>query len=217
MAVTSSPPGWDAIDGLIKDGDALTTGRRKLAKAALRCFAKNGYSNTSVNDVAEAAGVSIGSVYKYVRAKEDLLWLISEDGFERTDEAVAAALATEGDATTKLLALVEGILRQADESRDLARLLYIEFQHMPKRSKERVREQEESQVRLITGLIEEGVAAGVFDCSDPRSTAINISMFTSTWVLKRHLFRTATLDEFIGWQQDAALRLVGASRTQPQR
>jgi AcrR family transcriptional regulator len=214
MRATTPPPGWDAIEGLIKNGDALTTGRRKLAKAALHCFAKKGYSNTSVNDIADAAGVSIGSVYKYVRAKEDVLSLISEDGFERTNEAVAAALATAGDARVKLRAVVDGTIREGDEARDLARLLYIEFQHMPKRSQERVREQEENQVRQITGLIEDGVAAGVFDCDSPRSTAITISMFTSTWVLKRHLFPTATLDEFIGWQQDAALRLVGC---QPER
>lgn len=203
------PAGWDAIDGLIKDGDALTAGRQKLAKAALQCFAKKGYSNTSVNDIANAAGISIGSVYKYVRAKEDVLWLVSEAGFERTNVATAAVMEEDLAPDAKLAALVEALIRQIDSDRDLARLLYIEYQHMPEASKQRVREQEEGQLKVLESVIGAGVAAGIFQPVDQRTTAANISMFGSTWTLKRH-FLDVSLDEYVANQQEAALRLVGA-------
>src|SRR5215831_14131919 len=108
-----SPAGWDAIDGRIKDERALEAGRMKLAEAALRCFVENGYSNTSVQGIAAAAGVSIGSVYKYVRAKEDVLWLISEAGIERTRDALAAAFDSTADPPARLVAAVEAAIRQA--------------------------------------------------------------------------------------------------------
>ena len=205
-----APAGWEAISGLIKDEDALTEGRNKLAKSALACFAKQGYSETSVNDIAEAAGVSIGSVYKYVRAKEDILWLVSEAGFEGTNEAVARAMSVEGSATVKLDALVDSTIRQADSDRDLVRLLYVEFRYLPQPMQQRLRDQEERHVGEVTSLIEQGNAAKEFDCDDPRMVAIAVSMFTSTWILKRHMFRRISLAEYIKRHQAMARHLAGA-------
>jgi AcrR family transcriptional regulator len=210
MPPNDSPPGWDEIEGLIKDASTLNAGRKKLVIAALRCFAKKGYSNTSVDDIAVAAGISIGSVYKYVRAKEDVLWLISELGIERTNDVLTSAFAGEADARTRLLEAVAALIRQGHADRRLFQLLYVEFRHLPAKSQQRLREQEESIVAGFSDLIAEGNAAGVFNCPDPRSTAITIDMFTSTWAMKPHLFGEMSIEEYMAAQQAAALRLVGA-------
>jgi AcrR family transcriptional regulator len=63
--------------------------RSLLARTALELFAANGYDNTTVDDVAAAAGVSRRTLFNYFRNKEDLaLSSLSEQG-----ELIAARFA----------------------------------------------------------------------------------------------------------------------------
>lgn len=46
--------------------------RGVIIEAALACFARNGYDATRIRDIAEAAGVSEGALYRHFASKEDL-------------------------------------------------------------------------------------------------------------------------------------------------
>jgi AcrR family transcriptional regulator len=46
---------------------------QSILQAAERLFCENGYPNTKMQDVAQAAEVAVGTVYSYFRNKEDLL------------------------------------------------------------------------------------------------------------------------------------------------
>src|ERR1700742_1891186 len=49
----------------------------EVLDAAARVFARRGYADASVQDVADELGILKGSLYHYIRAKEDLLfWLL---------------------------------------------------------------------------------------------------------------------------------------------
>jgi AcrR family transcriptional regulator len=52
---------------------------RDLLDAAARTFAEQGYPSTSVDDIATAAGVARGTVYKYFTDKADLLSVLAEE------------------------------------------------------------------------------------------------------------------------------------------
>ena len=55
--------------------------RSLLARTALELFAAKGYDNTTVEEVAAAAGVSRRTLFNYFRNKEDLaLYSLSEQG-----------------------------------------------------------------------------------------------------------------------------------------
>ena len=47
-----------------------------VTRAAVTLFAANGYSNTSVQQIVEAAGVTKGAMYHYFQSKDDLLFAI---------------------------------------------------------------------------------------------------------------------------------------------
>lgn len=49
---------------------------RRLEEEAVRVFSSKGYSNATMEDVAEAAGVSTGTAYRYFEDKEDLFRLL---------------------------------------------------------------------------------------------------------------------------------------------
>lgn len=63
--------------------DELRTQKRELIEsAAIKCFAKNGFPNTSMNDIAKEAGISVGLTYNYYSSKVDLLKSIYIKGIQ---------------------------------------------------------------------------------------------------------------------------------------
>ena len=49
----------------------------QISDNAMKLFAEKGYHNTSVRDIANLSRISTGSIYDYVRNKEDILFLVS--------------------------------------------------------------------------------------------------------------------------------------------
>lgn len=56
--------------------------RQRILQAAVQAFAKKGYSNATISEIAGLADVSEGTVYEYFKNKEDLLFCISERHFQ---------------------------------------------------------------------------------------------------------------------------------------
>src|SRR3954463_11841233 len=77
----------------------------EVLDAAARVFARRGYSDASVQDVADELGILKGSLYHYISTKEDLLfWLL--EGVQADFDAVLAEVSdTEGLSPVDQLAL----------------------------------------------------------------------------------------------------------------
>ena len=56
-----------------RDRNKIRT-RGQLNSAAIYLFAERGYDNTSVEDVAEAAGISVRTLFRYFASKEDIVF-----------------------------------------------------------------------------------------------------------------------------------------------
>lgn len=54
--------------------------QQKILRAALECFANNGFHTTSMNTIAKQAGISVGLIYNYFESKNALLQAIILDG-----------------------------------------------------------------------------------------------------------------------------------------
>lgn len=100
--------------------------RSLLARTALELFAAQGYDNTTVEEVAAAAGVSRRTLFNYFRNKEDLaLSSLSEQG-----ELIAARLSerpADEDAWESLRAafqVLEEIEMSADDRLEITTLLF---------------------------------------------------------------------------------------------
>jgi AcrR family transcriptional regulator len=82
----------------LDDGTRLETGwdrrRRRIAdhieQAAIELFAKRGYRQVSIEDVAAAAGISSRTVARYFPTKEDLLLARPRRGYDETLQALGA-------------------------------------------------------------------------------------------------------------------------------
>jgi len=74
--------------------------REAILVAAAACFAAQGYAGTTVADVAQAAGVSLGTVYQYFRDRADLVAALVNHAmqvmFERADPTYRVAEGEDG-------------------------------------------------------------------------------------------------------------------------
>lgn len=85
--------------------------RQRILTCAYQCVAQSGFRSARVTTIASLAGVATGTIYRHFESKEDLFAEIFRLATQREVDKVAEALATEGDATTRL----EAALRQFAE------------------------------------------------------------------------------------------------------
>jgi len=59
----------------IKSQELIDDKRQQIIKGAVLVFKEKGYHKTTVRDIAQAAEISMGSLYDYINSKEDILFL----------------------------------------------------------------------------------------------------------------------------------------------
>jgi AcrR family transcriptional regulator len=89
--------------------------REALTRAALELFAERGYAETTLAEIAEAAGVSTRTIFAYFPSKEDILFCATQE----LRDALASALADRPAGTDALTALRDFILSAAQEKTEL--------------------------------------------------------------------------------------------------
>ncbi|PWR08814.1 TetR/AcrR family transcriptional regulator [Micromonospora sicca] len=73
----------------------LAARRQQILDAARRCFLRDGFHNTSMQDVIAEAGLSVGAVYRYFPSKNDLITSIAQSVIGGADEVFAELVAVE--------------------------------------------------------------------------------------------------------------------------
>jgi AcrR family transcriptional regulator len=66
--------------------------RQQILGAAQRCFTRNGFQATSMQDIFAEAGLSAGAVYSHFTGKNEIITAIAEDVIDKITSAVGAAL-----------------------------------------------------------------------------------------------------------------------------
>jgi len=64
------------IQSPIKNHDLVKQRREKIIRAASKLFIEKGYHSATIRDICKASGLGPGTLYNYIRKKEDILYLI---------------------------------------------------------------------------------------------------------------------------------------------
>ena len=97
-----------------------------ILKAALRLFSKKGYDNTSISELAAAAGIGKGTIYTYFTGKSDILLSFCEEQLEYVDRELAAKTDSDAPLLHQLLALFMGEFRFISRNREFGRIMLRE-------------------------------------------------------------------------------------------
>ena len=134
----------------------------RIDRAALHLFAERGAAATPMPLIAEAAGVAVGSLYRYYPSKEALIARLFADNYAELARALESTQAGEEGARAKLAAMTRFICFYFDREWDLARFLLLE-QHAGLRDYE----DPDNPIDVIGQVVAAGIAAGEIRPGDP--------------------------------------------------
>lgn len=129
--------------------------RRALIDAAVEVFFAKGYHACRVADVAEAAGISQGTVYNYVNSKEDLLFMIVEDHFLAYERIVGSALEPARTSRQKLDALLKGTVEAIFKYRKHYVVMLRELHHVERNRRRAFMELASEQRKFCENILVE--------------------------------------------------------------
>jgi AcrR family transcriptional regulator len=154
-----------------------TSARRELVEAeiyeqATRLFAERGFAGTSLQDVADAMGMTRSALYYYVRNKDQLLAQLVTEITEGPAEAAEEIAGRDLDAIDKLRALVRLIAARQAHNAARFRLVIRSESELPP---ELATAHETAKRRVLDGfvrVIDQGVRSGEFRPRPVRTTAL---------------------------------------------
>jgi AcrR family transcriptional regulator len=68
--------------------------KERIVQSAIDCFSKYGFDRTRMDDIAQTAYISKGTVYLYFKSKEDLFYAICEKNLKVLKEQLSELFAT---------------------------------------------------------------------------------------------------------------------------
>ncbi len=129
--------------------------KERIDRAALHLFAERGADATPVPMIAEAAGVAVGSLYRYYANKDEMVTRLYAENYAELAAMLDRAQAAETGAQAKLGAMIHFICGFFDREWDIARFLLLE-QHA------RLRDYAgpANPVDVVGQVVADGIAAG---------------------------------------------------------
>ncbi|GAA1945036.1 TetR/AcrR family transcriptional regulator [Microbacterium deminutum] len=183
-----------------------------VTHAAVRLFAEQGYANTSVQQIVEAAGVTKGAMYHYFESKDDLLFAIYERMLSlqksHLDEIIARGGPVEDVLRTACVDVVETSIEFLAEG-----TVFFRSQHMltEPRQQEVVRRRREYHDEFAR-LIQRGQAEGLYRADVPRAVLI-ANFFSDIHYLSHWYDPAGPEDKTLVAEQITDLFLTGIRRT----
>ena len=117
-----------------KDPELIRDRREQLIRAALEVFQEKGFHATTVRDIGRAAGLTQGTIYNYVRSKEDILFLVCDRVIAQYISSMEEAAAATGDPAARLREALRGVTRVMIEQKSAILLVYHDSHNLDRRS-----------------------------------------------------------------------------------
>lgn len=192
-----------------KTGPRSAPTREAIRAASLALIFKKSFAAMSLRDLAREVGIQPGSIYNYIKTKEDLLNFLIRDALERRLERIEQAVTASPDPVAGLRAFVG--LTFDFHTRE-AREMVVgdgEMRSLTPAHRRAVVRLRDRYDRHLTDIIEKGREAGLFTVADARiATFAIISMISgvSRWYVEGgRLPYEALLDQYLGF----AFAIVG--------
>lgn len=96
--------------------------RARVIDSATKEFAKKGYHDASIGSIADKAGISVGSIYKYFENKQDLFLTIIDESISRVETLLLGLAKADEDVMIKVEKILREIISVSREDEVLIKL-----------------------------------------------------------------------------------------------
>ena len=185
--------------------------RDRVAEAAARLYEKKGRS-ASVEEIAEASGLSVPVAYQFVKRPADIMLLIMERLQTKFWNGVREAVVEGAPALDRLLEAMAQFFKVVDSDAAKVVLVYRDSLTLDKAGRKRIMQLEREGVEVFKHILDEGVASGEFRTLDTDLAAYDIVMAGHAWALKAWHFkkREMSFTSYLSRQQDLCAAMVRA-------
>lgn len=182
--------------------------REQILSAALRLFASKGLSATKVTDIAVAAGISQGLIYRYFASKEALFTELIRDAFDKMNTACrmleALPLSPREKVQMALEKLMEGLAAKEDTARYYLLIAQATAsESVPAEAKAILHRENRAPYEVMSRIFAEGQRRGEFRPDPPELQAL--LFWTSINGLS--IYKAVHPDRFIAPEPGMLLRL----------
>ncbi len=150
-----------------------------MLAAARRLYARKGYQQASMVEIARASELAVGTLYQLFPSKEAILRSLLEDRMDELVTRVRAALEGRRDVRDQLRQIVETHLAFARDNADILRLYLSGWIGYDTRTRQRFGDRLDARyeryVALLTGVFEAGVRSGALAPRPSRRLAVTLA------------------------------------------
>jgi AcrR family transcriptional regulator len=149
--------------------------KTQIHQAALTCFSRKGYHQTTMDDIVAESGLSKGTLYWYFKGKKELFLSLFQEVMDQLGQTWESIVADEeSSATDKLLASIAFFRSELEEMVPFFGVM-MEAWALTRHDEDAegiIREFYEPYLNSMTRVIEEGIASGEFRVESVRAMAL---------------------------------------------
>jgi TetR/AcrR family transcriptional regulator, fatty acid metabolism regulator protein len=173
---------------------------QQIIDAAVRVFARNGFYNSRVSDIAREAGIASGTIYLYFKTKDEILVTLFRERMAAFVASLRTEIAREQGPEAKIRRLVCLHFEVLEANPDMAEVVQVELRQGQKFFRGASAHEISAYFELIGSILHDGVAAGVFRRDLPVKIATKMlfgamDQLTTSWVLGKRGYRLADAAE----------------------
>lgn len=148
--------------------------KEQILNAAVRMFWENGYQETSIQDIADAAGLGKSSLYHYIRSKEQLLYEIHDSFINHLNERVTVLAESDLPPREKLEGVIVDAVEVVARYRPLVSIFLAEMRSLSTARMRRIAAKRDAYEQTVTAIIDDGVRSGAFRAANPKIISLSI-------------------------------------------
>ena len=147
--------------------EELARRRHEIFSAAVKLFAEKGFNETSMREIAEAAGIGKSTLYDYFPSKDEMLIAYVVDEVGHSTAAAQEILALDLGAGEKFRRILRKQLDYILANKPLYLRLSFEAQRLSMESQQRIQVHRHAYQDMLCRLVEEGIRNGEFRPVNP--------------------------------------------------
>ena len=187
----------------------------EIYRTAAQIILRKGYDATSVNDIANALGMTKAGLYHYINGKKELLFDIMNFGLWELDEEVAAPARAVRDPAERLRFIIGAHARLVTRGQGAITILVDEVTALTPAQQRKITQSKRKYFDFLRGTLDELKAAGKMQ--DVNTTAAAFSLLGMINWLSRWFQQGGALTEEQAAGQIVKIALHGLMRKQEVR
>ena len=144
----------------MRDGTAT---KLEIDRTALKLFAEKGVKETTTREIAAAAKIAEGTLYRHYKSKDDLAWMLFRDNYAELGEQLNRVQAVEHTAKDKIQAMIRYFCHVYEADRDMFTYLFLaRHDHM-----QRLNPRLPNPYLVFRRVVSQGMRSGEIPRQDP--------------------------------------------------